>query len=111
MRRLRPRTIIPLPDKFWITSEEFRLAMGRSSYLWRRTDLPTLRAYFPPVQLGPNGIEDARWRLDDIGERYPALVSHLAPNTTFLERFRQRQRADREAYLASKKSMVKQVAA
>jgi hypothetical protein len=104
MRRLRPRPIVPLPDKFWITSEEFRLAMARSHYLWRRTDLPTLRECFPPVILGPDPIADARWRLDNIAERYPYLTAHFPPNTTFFDRFRQRQREASAAYVESKKS-------
>jgi hypothetical protein len=104
MRRLRPRPTIPLPDKHWVSSEEFRLAMGRSPYVWRRIDLPTLLTYFPPEVLGPDPIADRRWRLDDIAQRYAHLVVHLAPNTTFLDRFKQRQRIDREAYLELKKS-------
>jgi hypothetical protein len=104
MRTLRPRPIVPLPDLHLISSEQFRLACGRSSYLWHKIDLPTLREYFPPTQLGPNGIEDARWRLEDIAQWYPALVAHLAPDTTFFERFKQRQREATAAYLASKQS-------
>jgi hypothetical protein len=112
MRRLRPRPLVPLPDRAFITSEEFRLACGRSAYIWNKIDLPVLRDYFPPIQLGPNGIEDARWRLDDIAERYPHLVSHLTPGTTVLDRFKQRQREATPAYLASSKtSTAKQVAA
>jgi hypothetical protein len=112
MRKLHARPIVPLPDKFWISSEEFRVAVGRSPHLWRRIDLPVLRDYFPPIQLGPNGIGDARWRLDDIGQRYPHLVSHLTSGTTVLDRFKQRQREATAAYLASSKTCTaKQMAA
>ena len=111
MRKLRSRKLYPLPDKHFITSEEFRLACGRSPYLWNKIDLPVLRDYFPPIRLGPNGVEDARWRIDDIAERYPYLVSHLTPSTTFLDRFKQRQREATAAYLASKTSSAKRAAA
>jgi hypothetical protein len=112
MRRLRPRPLVPLPDRAFITSEELRLACGRSAYIWNKIDLPVLRDYFPPIQLGPNGIEDARWRLDDIAERYPYLTAHLLRNTTFLDRFRQSQRQATAAYLASSKTCTaKQMAA
>ena len=104
MRRLQPRAIVALPDLYWITSEQLRLAVGRSSYLWRKIDLPMLRESFPPMVLGPDPISDARWRIDDIGERYPYLVSHLAANTTWLDRFKQRQREATAAYIASEKS-------
>jgi len=104
MRKLRPRPAIPLPDKAWVSSDEFRRACGRSTYLWRKIDLPYLRSSFPPIQLGPNGIEDARWKLDDIAERYPYLTAHFPPNTTFLDRFRHRQRQATAEYVASKKT-------
>jgi hypothetical protein len=103
MRKLRPRPIIPLPDKHWITSEEFRLAMGRSRYLWHKIDLPVLRGYFPPVVLGPDPIADARWLLNNIADRYPYLVKHLGGGS-WLDRYKQRQREATAAYVESKKS-------
>jgi hypothetical protein len=109
MRTLRPRPIDHLPDLYWISPEQLRLALGRSSYLWRKIDLPYLRSSFPPFQLGPNGVEDARWKLDDIAERYPYLTAHFPPNTTFLQRFRLRQR--QATAVASKQSVVAEVAA
>lgn len=83
--------------------EQLRLAFGRSSYVWRKIDLPVFLDYFPPTTLGTDLPADYRWRLDDIGERYPYLVSHLASGTTFLDRFRQRQHTERQAYLTTKK--------
>lgn len=104
MRKLRPRSIHPLPDLYWITSEQLRLALGRSLYLWRKIDLPVLGEYFPPAALGPDPIGDRRWRIDDITERYPALVSHLTPNTSWLERFKKRQRETSDAYIAQREA-------
>jgi hypothetical protein len=71
------------------------LAQDRHAYL---------QDHFPPTQLGPNCIKDARWCLDDIAEWYPALVSHLAPKTTWLERFKQHQLEATAAYIGSRKS-------
>jgi hypothetical protein len=108
MRRLKPRPIVLLPDRAFITSEELRLACGRSSYVWRKLDLPTFLEYFPPVVLGPDPIADRRWRIDDIAERMPQLVAHLAPGS-WLDRFKQRQREATAAYVGLKK--VQQVTA
>ena len=104
MRILCPRPLVPLPDLFWISSEQLRLALGRSPSLWRKIDRPYLQEHFPPTQLGPNGIGDARWCLDDISERYPTLASHVAPKATWLDRFKQRQRGAAAAYIGSRKS-------
>jgi len=104
MRRLQPRAIVALPDLYWISSEQLRLAVGRSSYLWRKIDLPMLRESFPPMVLGPDPIADQRWRIDDIAERYPHLVGHLAPHTLWLDRFRSRQVREREEYLSYRMS-------
>ena len=43
MRTLRPHTVVPLPDLYWISSEQLRLALGRSSYVWRKIDMPIFR--------------------------------------------------------------------
>lgn len=102
MRKLHPRTIVPLPDLYWISPKQLRLALGRSAYVWRKIDLPVLREYFPPVVLGPDLPGDYRWRIDQIAERMPHLTKHL--NGSFLDRFKSKQRADTAAYLASKNS-------
>ena len=102
MRRLRSRPTVPLPDLYWISSEQLRLAFGRSRYVWRKIDLRSLLDYFPPVALGTDLPADYRWRIDDIAERYPQLVTHLAPGT-WLDRFKQRQREATAAYVDSKK--------
>jgi hypothetical protein len=104
MRKLRPRPIVPLPDLYWISPEQLRLAFGRSSYVWRKNDLPVFLEYFPPAALGTDLPADYRWTIDQIAEGYPSLVAHLAPNTTWLQRFRQRQRTATAAYVASKKA-------
>jgi hypothetical protein len=104
MRKLRPRPVVPLRDLYWISPEQLRVAFGRSSYVWHKVDMPVFLDYFPPVAPGTDLPADYRWRLDDIADRYPALVSHFAPNTTWLQRFKQRQRQATAAYIASKKS-------
>jgi hypothetical protein len=104
MRKLRSRPIIPLPDLYWISPEQLRLALGRSSYVWRKVDLPVFLDYFPPIALGTDLPADYRWTIDQIAEEYPSLVTHLALNTTWLHRFRHGQREATAAYVASKQS-------
>jgi hypothetical protein len=101
VRKRRPRPIHPLPDLYWISSEQLRLACGRSSYLWQKIDLPVFLEYFPPDTLGADLPADYRWRIDDIAVRMPHLTTHL--NGSFLDRFKKKQREEREAYLQSKK--------
>ena len=100
MRKLRPRPTIPLPDTYFVTSEQLRLAHGRSSYVWRKYKLPGLLMFFPPAM--GTSPRTYRWRLDDVGERCPKLVQHLTPGEWF-DRYKQRRNTEREAYLAQRR--------
>ena len=111
--RLRP-TIIPT-DTYFLTFQQLTKLTGYNPPYFRHHVLTNREAYgLPaPVVLGPvpgkrHGVcENLRWRADECFSLRPDLDpwrdSATGVTSTWMERFRQRQRAEREAYIQSKK--------
>jgi hypothetical protein len=117
-RKLKPRPrVYPESDLFFLDAESLRKIMSYSRHYFHRWILSNGEAYGIPrcVVLGPTtDLENLRWRADEFYSLRPDLDPYRDPNTgrttSWMERFKRTQRADREADLASK-STAKQVAA
>lgn len=117
-RRLKPRPrVYPENDVYFLDAESLRKILGYSRWFFYRWIISNGVAYgiLFCVVLGPTtDLENLRWRADEFYSLRPDLDPYRDPNTgtttSWMERFKRTQRADREAYLASK-STAKQVAA
>ena len=118
LRKPKPRPrVYPANDVYYLDAESLRKILGYSRWYFYRWIISNGVAYgIPPcVILGPTtDLQFLRWRADEFYSLRPDLDPHRDPTTgvttTWMERFRQRQRTDRDAH-ASKKSAAKKVAA
>src|SRR5579864_2850618 len=101
LRKLKPRPhVYPANDPYFLDAESLRKILGYSRWYFYRRILPNSFAYgIPPaVLLGPtDDLEFVRWRCNDLYTLRRDLDPYRDPTTgvttTWMERFRQRQRA------------------
>ncbi len=109
-RRLSRTSVAVEGDPYFLTAEQLRQLLGYSSYYFYRKvlALPCEHRLPPKVVCGPDGVVDLRFRVDETYLMYPELDPYrdaaTGKTTTWMERWKKKQRAEREAYLASNKS-------
>jgi hypothetical protein len=105
-RTLKPRPrVYPDGDLYFLDAESLRKIMSYSRHYFYRWIISNGDAYGIPrcVVLGPTtDLENLRWRGDELYTLRPDLDPWRDPTTgvttTWMERFKQKQRTDREAY-------------
>ena len=117
-RRLKPRPrAYPDGDPYYLNAESLRKSLGYSRWYFYRWIISNGDAYGIArcVILGrTTDLENLRWRAEEFYSLRPDLDpyrdSNTGTTTSWMERFKRTQRADREADPASK-STAKQLAA